>query len=137
MYEHSYGNRLRKNLYHPDSGKVTYSPYLFEPYFSQYESWRDTALAHAKERLGSNQDALILTLDFRNFFYSVHISEEDFSEIYRIFQGSANDYPSWVKRVHRFVYQVFQVYSHKVRQINADSELSLGQRTFLPIGFLP
>ena len=124
MYEHSYGNRLRKNLYHPDSGKVTYSPYLFEPYFSQYESWRDTALAHAKERLGSNQDAL-------------HISEEDFSEIYRIFQGSANDYPSWVKRVHRFVYQVFQVYSHKVRQINADSELSLGQRTFLPIGFLP
>ena len=137
MYEHSYGNRLRKNLYHPDSGKVTYSPYLFEPYFSQYESWRDTALAHAKERLDSNQDALILTLDFRNFFYSVHISEEDFSEIYRIFQGSVNDYPSWVKRVHMFVYQVFQVYSDKVRQINADSELSLDQRTFLPIGFLP
>jgi|GluameStandDraft_1065615.scaffolds.fasta_scaffold00928_12 hypothetical protein len=36
-----------------------------------------------------------------------------------------------------FVYQVFQVYSDKVRQINADSELSLDQRTFLPIGFLP
>ena len=137
MYEHSYGNRLRKNLYHPDSGMVTYSPYLFEPYFSQYESWRDTALARAKERLNSNQDALILTLDFRNFFYSVHITEEGFSEIYRRFQESVEDCPAWIKRVHTFVYQVLQTYSDKVRQLNQDEELSLGQRTFLPIGFLP
>ena len=137
MYEHSYGNRLRKNLYNPDSGMVTYSPYLFEPYFSQYESWRDTALTHAKERLNSNQDALILTLDFRNFFYSVHISKEDFSDIYQQFQKSVEDYPDWVKRVHTFVYQVLQVYSDKVRQLNQDKELALGRRTFLSIGFLP
>ncbi|MBQ4170246.1 MAG: hypothetical protein II614_01415, partial [Ruminococcus sp.] len=41
MYEHSYGNRLRKNLRDGETGRITYSPYLFEPYFSQYESWRD------------------------------------------------------------------------------------------------
>ena len=137
MYEHSYGNRLRKNLYHPESGMVTYSPYLFEPYFSQYVSWRDTALTHAKERLNSNQDALILTLDFRNFFYSVHIPEDGFFEIFKTFQKSVEDYPTWIERVHSFVYQVLKVYSDKVRQINQDRELSLGQRTFLPIGFLP
>jgi len=116
---------------------VTYSPYLFEPYFSQYESWRDRALTHAKERLDSNQDALILTLDFRNFFYSVHVSKEDFSGIYSIFQQSVDDDPLWVERVHTFVYRVLQTYSDKVRQINTDEELSLGQRVFLPIGFLP
>lgn len=137
MYEHSYGNRLRKNLYNPDSGMVTYSPYLFEPYFSQYESWRDTALAHAKERLNGNQDALILTLDFRNFFYSVHISEEDFDGIFETFLGSVNGAPPWSERIHGFVYQVLQAYSDKVRQINRDEELPLGDRTFLPIGFLP
>lgn len=137
MYEHSYGNRLRKNLYNPDSGTVTYSPYLFEPYFSQYESWRDTALTHAKQRLNSNQDALILTLDFRNFFYSVHISERDFGEIYETFEKSADSCPAWAERVHRFVYQVLRAYSDKVRQINTDEELPLGERTFLPIGFLP
>lgn len=137
MYEHSYGNRLRKDLYNSESGMVTYSPYLFEPYFSQYESWRDTALTHAKERLDSNQDALILTLDFRNFFYSVDLSEKDFSEIYWIFQESVDAHPRWIKDLHIFVYQVLQAYSRTLRLINANQELSLGQRTFLPIGFLP
>ena len=33
MYEHSYGNRLRKNLYHPDSGKVTIPPTCSSPTF--------------------------------------------------------------------------------------------------------
>ena len=33
VYEHSYGNRLRKNLLDDHSQKPTYSPYLFEPYF--------------------------------------------------------------------------------------------------------
>lgn len=47
MYEHSYGNRLRKNLFNPDTGEISCSPYLFEPYFSQYESWRDKALSYA------------------------------------------------------------------------------------------
>lgn len=137
MYEHSYGNRLRKNLYNPESGKITYSPYLFEPYFSQYESWRDTALTYAKERLNHNQDALILTLDFRNFFYSVHFSKQDFSNIYQLFQKAEQNYPQWVSRIHHFVYQVLQQYSKTVDQFNADPELDLGERTFLPIGFLP
>lgn len=81
MYEHSYGNRLRKNLRDGETGRITYSPYLFEPYFSQYESWRDTALKYAKEKLASKQDALILTLDLKSFFYSVHFSQDGFQKI--------------------------------------------------------
>lgn len=137
MYDHSYGNRLRRNLYNPKSGTVTYSPYLFEPYFSQYESWRNTALTYAKERLNHHQDALILTLDFRNFFYSVHLSEADFSHIYQLFQQTEVSHPAWAIRIHNFVYQVLQKYSEVVRQLNTDPELALGKRTFLPIGFLP
>lgn len=137
MYEHSYGNRLRKNLYDPERGTVTCSPYLFEPYFSQYENWRDTALAHAKERLDNDQDALILTLDFRNFFYSADLSKEDFSDIYQIFQASVDDCPVWAERLNSFVYQVLQKYSQTLCFINTDQELSLDWRTFLPIGFLP
>ena len=33
FYEHSYGNRLRKNLLDKDDKTPSYSPYLFEPYF--------------------------------------------------------------------------------------------------------
>lgn len=58
MYEHSYGNRLKKNLINENSGDITYSPYLFEPYFSQYESWRDYGLNRAKERLDDKQDTI-------------------------------------------------------------------------------
>lgn len=137
MYEHSYGNRLRKNLYSPETGTVTYSPYLFEPYFSQYESWRDTALTYAKERLNQNQDALILALDFRNFFYSVNFSKQDFDAIYQQFENAWSDPPIWAKRIHLFVYEVLRQYSEVVRQFNIDPELVLGKRTFLPIGFLP
>ena len=44
MYPHSYGNRLRKNLINQKTNNFTYAPGLFEPYFSQYQSWRDHAL---------------------------------------------------------------------------------------------
>lgn len=67
IYEHSYGNRMRKNLL-DNHGHSTYSPYLFEPYFQQYESWRDTALNYAQKSLNKNQDVVILMLDFQRFF---------------------------------------------------------------------
>lgn len=134
MYEHSYGNRLRKSLYNTDK-EITYSPYLFEPYFSQYENWRDKALAYAKERLDDKQDALILTLDLRSFFYSVHIPKDNFDAILNM-EGNA-PLPEWVPRVHEFVYHVLDCYSKIVRSINKDPELALGERIFLPIGFLP
>ena len=137
MYEHSYGNRLRKNLRDGETGRITYSPYLFEPYFSQYESWRDTALKYAKEKLASKQDALILTLDLKSFFYSVHFSQDGFQKIYDDIAREVN-LPDWAKRVHHFVYSIMEAYSDKVRNANSyDTKLDLGKRVFLPIGFLP
>lgn len=133
MYEHSYGNRLRKNLYKEESDDITYSPHLFEPYFSQYEGWRDRALDYAKQKLTSKQDALILTLDLRSYFYGIHISRKVFDEVY----PERGAFPSWAMRVHSFVYQVMERYSDAVRHINKDKELNLANRVFLPIGFLP
>lgn len=133
MYEHSYGNRLRKSLFKSGELEITYSPYLFEPYFSQYESWRDKALAYAKQRLDDKQDALILTMDLQSFYYSIHISKNNYDSILK----SAGDHPVWVSRLHEFVYHVLEGYSKKVKQLNSDSKLKLGKRVFLPIGFLP
>ena len=58
-------------------GEPTYSPYLFEPYFQQYESWRDTAINYAQKSLNKNQDVVVLMLDFKRFFYQVNISEDE------------------------------------------------------------
>lgn len=134
MYEHSYGNRLRKTLYN-ENDEVTYSPYLFEPYFSQYQSWRDIALSYAEQRLDAKQDALILMLDLRSFFYSVHISDKDFFGILNDLPMDA--LPLWTERLHQFVYRVLAAYSDKLRNIHTDPNLNLGKRVILPIGFFP
>ena len=139
MYEHSYGNRLRKTLVNPKSKNITYSPNLFEAYFSQYESWRDKALEYAKSRLDDKQDALILTLDFRSFFYSVDITRDAFDETLRYLKNidEVKNPNSWYRRVHEFVYEVLVKYSEMIQTISTDPELTIKHRTILPIGFLP
>ncbi len=137
MYEHSYGNRLRKTLINPDSEDITYSPNLFEPYFIQYESWRDKALQYAKSRLDDKQDALILTLDFKSFYYSVDIQEEEFEKLFKYVKTLEPWQERVYKRIHAFVYAVLCAYSDKIREISTDMELQIGKRTILPIGFLP
>lgn len=133
MYEHSYGNRLKKNLINPESGDITYSPYLFEPYFSQYESWRDRGLARAKERLNDKQDAVILTLDLKSFYYSVNFQKEDFDKFAHEYGGTE----LWTARVNGFVYQVLCQYSDIIRPLCNGTDTSIENRTILPIGFLP
>ena len=134
MYEHSYGNRLKETLFNEEIGDVTYSPGLFEPYFSQFESWRDHGLDKAKERLDDKQDAIILTLDFKSFYYSVDLRDSDFENILKRLPKPAD----WNKRVNHFVYKVIQTYSDKLREhCFAGQELDIKQRNVLPIGFLP
>ena len=133
MYEHSYGNRLRKTLINPDTGHFTCSPNLFEPYFSQYESWRDKALEYAEKMLENKQDVIILTLDLKSFYYSVDIEKEVCDGL--LFHLKKCDI--WNKRVHDFVYKVLLKYSEIVREINTDEELRIEKNTILPIGFLP
>lgn len=134
MYEHSYGNRLQKTLFNRDSGDITGSPALFEPYFTQYESWRDYGLEKAKERLDDLQDAMILTLDFKSFYYSVHLEEEHFRE----FLARFKDESPWYAKVNDFVFKVICRYSLALREtIGESSPLNIGRRNVLPIGFLP
>ncbi len=131
IYEHSYGNRIRKNLRSEFSNECTYSPYLFEPYFQQYESWRDKALDQALWHLKSNQDVAVITMDFKRYYYSVDMNDEVKKQI--IDNLEINSYSDenreLVENLSEFIFKVFDVYSKKC----AASE----GRTILPIGFLP
>lgn len=134
MYEHSYGNRLRGTLFNRDSNDITSSPVLFEPYFTQYESWRDYGLEKAKERLDDLQDAMILTLDFKSFYYSVHLEEIHF----RMFLDCVGGKQPWHTRVNDFIFKTICRYSLVLREtIGEVSPFDIGQRNVLPIGFLP
>lgn len=137
IYEHSYGNRLRKEK-DDITGEEKYlenSPYLFQPYFQQYESWRDTALTQAKYVLYNNHDAVILTLDFSRFYYSVDIARDHLKKITSEMAMDANAKEnSLIGFLTEFVLRVIEIYSGKVREF--DSEL-VGTRNILPIGFHP
>lgn len=134
IYEHSYGNRIRKSLYNELSKKPTYSPYLFKPYFEQYESWRDTAMDEASRHLKSGQDVVIVTMDFKRYYYSIDMDRNAFETLFAdAFVGEdvpEEKYPiEWC--LNKFVGDVVSRYAQLFEEDMYDS------RCILPIGFLP
>lgn len=136
LYEHSYGNRLRPNLLN-EKQKPTFSPYLFSPYFQQYESWRDSALEYAKKSLQKNQNVVLFTMDLKRFFYQVNINEKHLLELVDYFCEKGpicNEYKDLIHPLSVFVWKVIEKYSNVLRQ--EDYQL-VEDRMVLPIGFLP
>lgn len=129
LYTHSYGNRIRKNLYNEFSKEPTYSPYLFQPYFEQYESWRDNAMEKALEHLKKNQDVIVLTLDFKRYYYSVDMNSDAFDALYNeaFIDDEEDKKDETYKKLNDFIFSVVDKYSS-----NFDTD-----RHILPIGFLP
>ena len=131
-YTNCYGNRIRKTLYNEFSKEPTFSPALFEPYFQNYESWRDQALTLA-QRCMQQDDVLILTLDFKRYYYSVDVSEKFMKEVLAGVKGSSDYSEKYLSRINDFVYCVIKRYSEVYREYSGEKEM----RNILPIGFLP
>lgn len=131
-YTNCYGNRIRKTLYNEFSKEPTFSPALFEPYFQNYESWRDQALTLAQKCM-QQDDVLILTLDFKRYYYSVDVSEEFMKEVLAGVKGSSDYSEKYLSRINDFVYCVIKCYSEIYREHSGEKEI----RNILPIGFLP
>ena len=131
-YTNCYGNRIRKTLYNEFSKEPTFSPALFEPYFQNYESWRDQALTLAQKCM-QQDDVLILTLDFKRYYYSVDVSEKFMKEVLAGVKGSSAYSEKYLSRINDFVYCVIKRYSEVYREYSGEKEM----RNILPIGFLP
>lgn len=54
------------------------SKLLFEPYFKNYQKWRDNGINIAKQQINNGNNVLLLSLDIKNYFHSVNI---DFNEL--------------------------------------------------------
>ncbi len=129
-----YGNRIRSKLRNEFSEQITFSPYLFEPYFEKYESWRDTALQLAETHLNKNDDVLVLTLDFERFYYSVDITESFMKSILqKACDGTDFHEDVIISRINRLIYRIITEYSEEYYELFPDEE----KKNILPIGFLP
>ena len=131
-YTNCYGNRIRKTLYNEFSKEPTFSPALFEPYFQNYESWRDQALTLAQKCM-QQDDVLIFTLDFKRYYYSVDVSEKFMKEILTRVKGKSDYNEEYLSRINDFVYCVIKRYSQIYREHRGEERI----RRILPIGFLP
>ena len=136
IYEDSYGNRIRKNLLNELSEAPTFSPYLFEPYFQQYESWRDKAMDQALHNLHSGHDVVVITLDFERFFYSVDISKELMDGIYDDVIKEMEE-EGEIEESQRELLKALNDFIHKVIIRYAELFEQFDNQKILPIGFLP
>lgn len=130
IYDKAYGNRIRKKLRNEFSKKPTYSPYLFEPYFEQYQSWRDTALEDAKKCLKNNQDVVIMTLDLKRYFYSIDVTKKTMACMTKEVMGDIQ-LSKQFQRLNNLIADICHCYAAQV-----DDKLT-GKRNIAPIGFLP
>lgn len=123
----SYGNRLLKNA--ESRTNEEWSPYLYKPYFNEYEVWRDRGLEVAEECYKNKKDCLIIMLDIKRFFYSVNFTQCIFDSFLD------EDYSSnkFIVRLNNLVYEVIKKYSEEIH----NKLKSKKDNVFLPIGFLP
>ena len=125
-----YGNRIQKQF--KKNRKDFLSPYLFTPYFSNYEKWRDKALDIAERTLDEDKnDVVIVTSDLKSFYYSVDLNNTFWSSIDKKIETieSNSNYRKTIslKTLNNAVKAIITKYS----------EYFVGQNNILPIGFEP
>ena len=124
-----YGNRLREEVYQTesccnDARKVTFSPYLFKPYYLEYEKWQDNALAIAKQHLKNGDDILIFTLDFKRFYYSLDITANFMQKIFNKIYSSCKDKQEkkCLKRLNELVSAIIRIYAKKYKKYFSETQ---------------
>lgn len=143
---HCYGNRLREELhtsydYCKFKRRITFSPYLFKPYYLQYENWQDSALKIAEQHIKNHDDILIFTLDFHRFYYGLDV-DNNFEKYVLEESGLSEDdkddtdEQKALKRLNTLIFKIIKKYAQVYKKYFSDSkDESTGN--ILPIGFLP
>lgn len=134
--DHIKGNRLRKKIREEPSTALTLSPYLYEPYFTQYEAWRDDGLNVAEQHLINQGEGIaIITSDITSFYYSINMQQDDWEKIDKEWCNlceslrEADLLRIIGKRLNGFVEEVIEAYSALFKYNDS--------RHVLPIGFEP
>ncbi len=114
---------------------------LFKPYYLSYERWRDNAISIVENRLNNGNRSTMLSLDIKEYYYSINIDIEHFkSKIIEIYEQKNSGKKDKKNRVFRYVndyiFDVINAYSKSMKLRGIDDK-SDAFRNILPIGFLP
>ena len=153
LYKNCYGNRLNKHLlksfkendiWHNWHFSNKFDPFLFEPYYKNYQSWRDNALDSVKNLLENDKNAIMISLDFKNYYYASSIDfdllKKDIKDGERLIhknypskdQIDIDDYEKVNDILTDFIQKVFEKYHEEFNIQYGKKDLP-----FIPLGFLP
>lgn len=162
LYSNCYGNRLNKHLLenlkdrkseYYDNDCSDFTPFLFIPYFKNYQSWRDNALGSVENLLDNKKNAIMISLDLKEYF---HRSLIDFKGLNR----DINDTRDYINKVcndsieisdedikidnslTKFIEKVFYRYSDKFnRKFTTKTfnnrKIDTEKYPMIPVGFTP
>ena len=167
LYKNCYGNRLNKYLlerlrnkksdYYVANDCMEFSPFLFNPYYQNYQSWRDNGLESVNKLLDDKKNAIMISLDLKEYF---HRSLIDFAELendlidtrkyinekfnYSSENSAEEEYNVRIdKFLTGFIEEVFNRYSDKferkysTKAIGGNKRIDTKRYPMIPVGFSP
>ena len=133
----SYANKIRaRQLYSNDDslyeGIDFDSNRLFVPYFKRYKKWRNEALEEIKQQYKNNRDTILISLDFKSYYYSAIFNFENLPDYL-----NDDERLKELKPLTDFVEKVYQQYTNILRALRFDISENCGiDENVLPIGLL-
>ena len=127
-----YGRKLHKNFKNNDTR-------LFKPYHEEYSKWRDKAIKHAEHLLNNNNRCLMISLDIKDYYYSVDI---DFEKLRQNLEISKNNNflfdifgisrKSLLIKLTNQIEYITSIYTDKILELDKNCK-----KNILPIGYMP
>lgn len=153
LHKNCHGNRINKEVlnrieyYEKKNEKYSEpTPFLFEPYFKKYQTWRDEGLNSIEKLLDKKENAIMLTLDFQEYYYSATI---DFQKLYNDIQNAkkklmdnyneANQFEVLDAELTCFIKDIFDTYSGFFERPFYEKVIKNEEKRLpmIPLGFLP
>ena len=166
LYKNCYGNRLNHHLldnlknrrsdYYINRNCSDFTPFLFVPYYQNYQSWRDNGLESVNNLLDNDKNAIMISLDLKEYFYRSLIDfdalNQDLFDTRKYvdekfnYSNEGSDAEEFNIKIDRcltkFIEKVFKTYSDKFsRKFTTRSlerkKIDTEKYPMIPVGFLP
>lgn len=143
LYDNCYGNRLNETVLESIKKNEThkkFTPFLFKPYYKNYETWRDNGLNSVEILTNDNKDAIMISLDLKDYYYSSLINFDDLKKDIDKTLEINNQKPisKEDEKLTDFIKAVFEKYSSKFYRNNKIiNEDTFENEFMIPLGFLP
>ena len=165
LYKHCYGNRLNNYLldnlknqnseYYKKNCK-DFTPFLFNPYYQNYQSWRDNGLDRVNKLLENDDNAIMISMDLKEYYYRSLIDFDNlkkdiddtrtyYNKKYNYSDIKSEEYELNTEidmRLTEFINRVFCSYSNMFNRSYTTKTLdkkkiNTKDYPMIPVGFLP